>query len=338
MYSIVVNLFTGEQMSKRSPALVDKRTEIIALLQYTKKQSKKTDRKLELEFVGKDHGGTTWWRWMNRNIQPEIRLVSKIYKFVSNQLITGEWDENGEEIQWAPLLPAVIDSKLSFLSNESKRSTLLEILKQIENPLVTERMLRGVAAGYYLPGTDDIQKIFWSKPPEKIGDENEYVPWHRIWSDTAAEKEQMELLMTEIFMRIWVTSKNHDTLRRFAGEWGFVYEFSEENLYSLSDQMHHQIQQDALSLHEIRQRINYIYPSEFKWTDDWDDESVKITRQRNIKLHECVAIADNKLRAYSEHINSISKSSIMFGLFKKLALLNLGNPSSKWIYPKIEIM
>lgn len=328
-------------MGRRSPKLNDKSEAVLALLKYIKQQGGMTLLELEMKFTpregGDNNGGRQWSRWLLGNTQPEIELVTKLYHFACYQLISGKWEENGNESQWAHLLPAVIDNGLYFLSDKSKRAILLEILKQLEHPLITKKMLRGITSGYYIPSADNILKIFWSNPPKKVDTENEYVPWHRIWSKNISEKEQMEILMTDIFMRIGTTTKSNTILKKFASEWGFKYEYSEDNLHSLANQLHHKIQQDARLLHEIRQRIYYIYPSEFKWTDDFDDEPAKVVKQNHHKLHECMAIADHKLQAYTEHQNSISMSSKIFGLFNKLSLI-YPSDSSKWIYPAIEIM
>jgi hypothetical protein len=325
-------------MGRRSPKLKDKGEAVVALLKYIKQQSNKTLLELEQQFTPRggedDHGGRQWSRWINRNAQPEIGIITILYNFACAQLVNGEWEENGNESQWSQLLSAVIDPRLSFLLDAEKISTLLEILKHLKNPFVTERWLRGIAAGYYIPSVDDMQKIFWHRPSHKGNAANEYVPWHRIWPQDDVIKTQMEDLMTDIFMNLGLPAKNRTVLEEFAHAWGFAC----GDLETLADQLHHQIQQDAQTLHEIQQRMNRIYPLKFKWTDNLDDESEKDALQNHVKLQECLALANNKFEIYSEFINSTSKASRMFGLLNRLTALYSGTRSVEWNYPAIEIM
>lgn len=200
-------------------------------------------------------------------------------------------------------------------------------------------MLRGIAAGYCIPTADNLRNIFWSKPSQTlkihlVASEGGRVSWHRIWPENDAEREQMEYLMTDIFMSLGPPVDSAAILEEFATKWGLTG----KNLGELADQLHNQIQHDAKTLHEIRQRIKHVYPSEIKWTDDLDNEQEKTPKQNYAKLHESVAIADNKFQVYSECISSKSKSSKTFSLVRRLTFLCFGDQSTEWEYPAIEIV
>jgi len=340
-------------LGRKSPKLNDKGVAVVALLKYIKQQSGKTLVTLESEWTPKipknddskegrsdNHGGRQWSRWILGNAQPKIKVITDLYNYACKQLVLGKWKENGNESQWGELLPAVIDPKLYFLADKSKKLTLLKILEQIENSLVTTRMVRGIEAGYYIPSADDLRKIFWSKPSKKeTDDDNEYVPWHRILPENDVEKAEMELLMTDILVNLGMSVEDLTSLEKYAKTWGLAG----NDPASWSVQIHQQTQRDAQALSEICNRLKFLYPYQFKWTDDLDDESAKIAKKNHIKLHEYVAIADKKFKDYAETIDSASKSSsLMFGFFSKLSNVHfLSNGCEHrigWSYPAIEIM
>lgn len=344
MYNLFVykiNEFESE-MGRRSPKLEGKSDAIVALLKYVKMQSHKTLLELELEFSPRNdsenpngnHGGTEWWRWTNRGNQPNIKLVATLYNHACEKLVKGEWRETGNEALWSPLLPAILDSKLSFLADEKKRLTLLEILKQIESPLVTDKIMRGIALGYYVPSADYLQKIFWSQASVNVDADKDEVSWHRIWSDNEAQREEMEYLVTDIFMAVGLSEENQVVQEKFSENWGFT----RKELEPMADYIHSQILKDAQSLSEIRHRMYDIYPFEFKLQDITDDESTKIMTQTYLKLQEVIAIADNNFRIYSDNINLTSKASIMFGLFNRLTRPQFPfETHNKLVSPNLEI-
>lgn len=344
-------------MGRKSPKLNEKGGAVVALLKYVKQQSDKTLLELEREFTPRvektdnpeglsdNHGGRQWSRWIHGNAQPEIRIVTTLYKFACKQLIKGEgeneWKENGNESQWSELLPAVIDPKLNFLVDKSKKSTLLKILEQIENSLVTTRMVRGIKAGYYIPEADELREIFWSKPSKKEDEaDNEYVPWHRIWPENDVEKAEMELLMTDILVNLGMSAEDLTRLEKYAKRWGLAG----TDPASWSDQIYQQIQRDVQTLSEIRNRVTYLYSYKFKWTEEYDDESVETARINYINLHDYVAIADNKLKDYKDYFETKNPASgsLMFGLFSTLCgEHNIHNGIGNTIglsYPAIQIM
>lgn len=330
-------------MGRRSPKLEGKSDAIVALLKYVKVQSHKTLLELELEFSPRkdsenpngNHGGTEWWRWTNRGNQPNIKLVATLYNHACEKLVKGEWRETGNEALWSPLLPAILDSKLSFLADENKRHILLEILKQIESPLVTDNIMRGIALGYYVPSADYLQKIFWSQASVNVDADKDEVYWHRIWSDNEAQREEMEYLVTDIFMAVGLSEENQVVQEMFSDNW----EFTRNDLGPMADYIRRQILKDTQSLSEIRHRMHNLYPSQFKLQYIMGDESTKIMTHAFLKLQEDIAVADTKFRIYSDYINLTTESSMMFGLFNRLTRPQFPfETHNKLVSPNIEIL
>jgi hypothetical protein len=346
-------------MGRKSPKLEAESEAVVALLKYIKQQSKMTLLQLEYKFTprketeeskrkGKEdnHGGRGWWRWLQGKNQPGIELVTALFSFASEQLITGEWEENGNESNWVGLLPAVIDSRYSIFID--KKSTFLKILEELQNPFlpqpshswVTNKMLRAVSAGYYIPRDEDIRNIFWSKPNELDAcyKEHEYIPRYRVWPTNDDDRKEMEILLTDILANFGMPAEDHIALEEYARDWGLVG----NDLMLWSDQVQHQIQFDAQLLSNISKRMEYLYPSEFKYTDSTDDDSVKIAKRSHFKMVDELAMVARKFHDYSEMIDSISKPSRMYGTFSKLSYSHFKFNGCKqrigWDFPTIEII
>lgn len=327
-------------MGRRSPKLEGKNKEVISLFKYLKQQSGMTLLELENKFKstrhpnhvrGDNYGGGRWSRWLNEKNLPEIRVVHEVYQYVCDQLISGSWNESGNESQWAKLLPAVIEPKYSFLLE--KRLTLLKILEQLEEPIVTKRMLRAISSGYYIPSAEEIRKIFWSKRDENASEYGD--GFHMIAAINEDEQGEMEALMTDILGSFGIEEESRARLEEYASSWGFIG----NDPVSWADQMHQQIQLDAQLLTKISRRLEHLYPHEFKWTND--GEVSNNTKRKFFKMQEELMMVNNKFQAYSESINSISKASRIFGLLDQLSynhfMTNGCENRIGWKYPSVEI-
>lgn len=327
-------------MGRRSPRLEGKNKEVIYLFKYLKKQSGMTLLELEDRFTPHpnkpfdNYGGGRWSRWLTGKNVPEIGVVCEIYQYVCNQLINGSWKENGNESQWAQLLPAVIEPKYSFLLE--KRSTLLKILEQLEEPIVTKRMLQAISSGYYIPSVDEIRKIFWSNTDENVGEYGD--GYHLITATDEAERADMDAFMTDILGNFGIPEESQAGLEEFAGKVGLVG----NDPISWAEQMHQQMQLDAQALSQIKYRVEHLYPNELKWTNDLDDEVKKITNKKFFEMQEELAIASIRFKDYLESVNSVGKTSRIYGLFTQMShnhfLTNGCKQRFGFSFPSVEIL
>lgn len=274
---------------------------ILSLFSYTKDQSKMTNAELEREFCGADHSGKMWSRWAQGGTQPEIKIIKSVFTFASSKLIAGEWKENGNESLWTSLLSAVIDSNLSFFADKLKRLTLLNIIKEIDRPLFSVAALRGIEVGYYIPNIAQLEAIFWST--EQI-----------IW--TGDEKEKIGELVTDILSTSGLSNAAATEIKKFARKFGLT---GCDNLIELSEQVQKQISSDAYLLAEVLNRVEHLYPIQLKYTNDLDDESIKIAAHSYQKMVFEIGVAARKLQRYSEKINEASNTSKIYGLVERLS-------------------
>lgn len=341
-------------MGKRSPKLEGKEAAVKALLMYVKEQSNMTFLGLERKFTPRkeiseknaNHGGTQWWRWIHTGTIPRVDIVRDVFAFACDQLIRGQWKENGEESIWAALLPAVIDARFSFLIE--MRSEFLNVLEQLNkpqyeqarNPFVTENILRAASVGYFFPTEIEMRKIFWSTPDrlDAVYANNEYVPWHRIVADNTVERDKLEQLITEIFVNAGVAPEAHSEMQDFAKGWGLL----RDNLESWANQMHEQILLDANSLENMVKRMAFLYPSEFKFTDDLDDSAAEAAKQAYLGSFNELEMAAKKFRDYSEMVKAGSRASLMYGFYARLSDTHFRSGGCVhrigWKFPTIEIL
>jgi hypothetical protein len=297
-------------MGRRSPKLKGMDKEVLALLKYARQQTGMTLLELEFKFtprkskdeVGANYGGRQWSRWLSGKIQPEIWVVHDVYNYTCRQLINGSWIENGSESEWAPLLQTWIEPKYLFLLE--KRFTLLKILEQLEEPMLTENMLRGIEAGYYIPSEDEIRKIFWPEKYTKGGFED-------ILAKDKVEQYEMEALMTDILGNFGASEKNLNAIKYLANGWGFTG----NDLASWGEQLHQKVKLESKLLNDLIIGLRYFYPRTLIWTDESVDS--KNTFQFD-ELDIQLTKATRMFNDYVALIDSSSKASIMFGLHYRL--------------------
>ena len=328
-------------MSKRSLQLEGKKNEILSLLRYLKQQSGMKLLELECKFTphkdyhldGSDNGGRQFSRWILGNAQPALGSVQKIYSFVCDQLINGNWRENGNEHLWAPLLPCVIDKKRSFLIE--KRSILLRILEQFDEKVVSKKLLHAISTGYYIPSEDEIRNIFWSKE-NSCADGN----WCNIFSGSDDEFIAMKDLVTDILGNFGISRESVIELNEVAKRNGF----RRCDLDVWADQLYGQIQLDAQMLSEMSWRANHVYPCQFiDASPDSLGEDWKKANKDFFKMLDQLEFANSMLNMYAESTKSVSKASMKFGLLTQLSYEHYVSNGRKMMpsvfyYPTVSIL
>jgi len=329
-------------MSKKSPKLAGKEEAIIDLLKYMKERSAKTLIELELFFpvnrTGREdknnHGGRQWSRWIRGKTQPGIGLIRMVYNHVCNQLVSGDWVENGEELKWAQLLPAVIDPKFIFMLE--KKSTLLKVLERLDKKLVGEKLLRAISSGYYIPNEIEIRKIFWSNTEENADEDGN--GYRIIESVNEDEQIEMEALMTDILVNFGLSKESCGGLEEFASKSGFAGHNPEE----WANQIRGQIQLDTQMLSDITHRVRHVYPHEFRSTSSISPEDMVSFTKKFSKMQDEVAFVNQKLQDYANFLDSLNKTSIMFGVFNQLShehfLANGAKTRFGFSFPTVDIL
>lgn len=327
-------------MGRQSPSLAGKKEAIIALLKYVKERSGKTLIELELFFpvnrVGRkdddNHGGRQWSRWILGKTQPELGLIRMVYHHVCTQLVSGNWDENGDELKWAPLLPSVIDPKLGFVLE--KKSTLLRMFEQLGEDLVSKKLFQAISAGYYIPSEAELRKIFWSKKESSDEYPNDY---RIIESSNEEEQIEMEALLTDILVNFGLSEENRVGLKEFAGKSGFVG----HNPEVWTNQVLEQIQLDAQLLAEITHRARHVYPHAFRSTSYTSPEDMVNFSKAFSNLQEELQFVNCKFQNYVNFLGSLNKTSIMFGVISQLShehfLFNGAETRYGFSFPNVDI-
>lgn len=335
-------------MGRRSPKLEGRRDEVVALFKYLKQQSGMTLLQLENKFTPRedskkvdgndDYKGRQWSRWINGKIQPEINLVRKVYHHVTENLISGNWKENGNEALWASLLSAVIDPKLAFMLE--KKSTLLKILEQLDEGLVGEKLLRAISAGYYIPSEAEIRKIFWSKTDKYAEEGGDGL--RIIYPPEEDEAVDMQILMTDILVNFGCLNDNNGELEfeefaRFASKNGFVG----QDPILWTNQMLGQIKLDVQSLSEIAWRAKHLYPRDFGYDNKLSANKHTFDIKKILKIQDELVIVSRKLQDYEKFLGSHNKASLTFGVIEQLSyeyfMSSGAHTRFGWNFPTVSI-
>jgi len=249
-------------MGKRSLKLVGKEAAVRALFKYLERQSGKSSIELERQFIPSYQTqtkhrdldaapGKQWSRWSDGPIVPSIQTVKKLFDFCVNQLISGGWKETGQESIWAGLVEAVCDQKVLLLAKH--RIALVIAYRRLQAPnIITDTKIRGIEVGYYLPPSEEIEKLFFVSV--NVDHRNALVGNQRcITVKNDYEENAVRSMLKEIETTFGENTKDISKLAGFRNRWKLP-----EGEADWSDQLLSRMHEDAKILSEMADRYHLL--------------------------------------------------------------------------------
>ena len=308
-------------MGRKSAKLKNKEKAVIALFKYIKQQSGKTQIYLEKKLCISENApsetiemgwmGKQWSRWSIGEVLPEINLVKKLYEFAVKNLIDGAWKENGNEAEWAELLPAVIKSELSFLVNHRPALTISYRSLSEFHAFITPEMIRGIEVGYYIPPAEDIDKVFFMNVLN-----THYNALTRIdrfiTLDSDDDTKLVDVLLFDLDANFGINKQDDVFYKFLAEQWGLSA--SNTNIPDLLDQLLLKMSDYADSLEEMADRMISLSGGVLGAEDSKIGDQIRVSAiSMRKRVDELSGSADKKAGWRSDLLFLISKCKDLDG-------------------------